>query len=102
MAGLMNTLGEPLYRKQEPTGYTNAGGLGEFGVAAGPNEFRHAWRRARSPGEVDPAQFHVDTEQIERNILLTTRRRLAGRNQAGIDQGGGIGKAQPPEGCWQV
>ena len=26
MVGLMNTLGEPLYRKQEPTGYTNRGG----------------------------------------------------------------------------
>ena len=41
LAGQLNQLGEPLYRKLEPTGYSNQSGeLDELGVAAGAHELR--------------------------------------------------------------
>ena len=73
MVQLMNTLGEPLYRKQEPTGYTNRGGdwLNSASLLARMN-FANNLAQGKVPGvKVDPTQFSADTAQIERNILLT-------------------------------
>ncbi len=52
-------LGEPLYRKQEPTGYTNAGqDWMNSASSAGAHEFRDRARRQPIPGvKVDPARF---------------------------------------------
>ncbi len=73
MIGLMNTLGEPLYRKQEPTGYTNRGGdwLNSASLLARMN-FANTLAQGKVQGvKVDLSQFTGDTTQIERNILLT-------------------------------
>jgi uncharacterized protein (DUF1800 family) len=89
MIGLMNTLGEPLYRKQEPTGYTNRGGdwLNSASLLARMN-FANTLAQGKVQGvKVDPAQFTGDTIQIEHNILLTDASPASqAAIQAGIDQ----------------
>jgi uncharacterized protein (DUF1800 family) len=69
----LNQLGEPLYRKLEPTGYSNAGAdwANSASLLARMN-FGMALARGRIQGvKVDPAQFGiaVDASRIERNIL---------------------------------
>ena len=89
MVGLMNTLGEPLYRKQEPTGYTNRGGdwMNSASLLARMN-FANALARGQIAGvKVDPAQFAAGTGQIEHNILLADASPASqAAIQAGLDQ----------------
>ncbi len=73
MVGTMNQLGEPLYRKQEPTGYSNRGGdwMNSASLLARMN-FANTLAQGKVPGvKVDANQFLADPQQIERNILLT-------------------------------
>jgi uncharacterized protein (DUF1800 family) len=73
--GQLNQLGEPLYRKLEPTGYSNTGQdwANSASLLARMN-FGMALAKGKIAGvKVDPAQFSVvvDASRIERNILLT-------------------------------
>jgi uncharacterized protein (DUF1800 family) len=73
--GQLNQLGEPLYRKLEPTGYSNVGAdwTNSASLLARMN-FGMALAKGKIAGvKVDPAQFAVvvDASRIERNILLT-------------------------------
>jgi uncharacterized protein (DUF1800 family) len=73
MVSTMNQLGEPLYRKQEPTGYSNRGGdwMNSASLLARMN-FANALAQGKVQGvKVDASQFLADPQQIERNILLT-------------------------------
>ena len=75
LMGQLNQLGEPLYRKLEPTGYSNVGAdwANSASLLARMN-FSMALARGRIPGvKVDPAQFGVtvDASRIERGILGT-------------------------------
>jgi len=75
LTGQLNQLGEPLYRKLEPTGYSNAGAdwTNSASLLARMN-FAMALAKGKVPGvKVDPAQFSIvmDASKIERNILLT-------------------------------
>jgi len=89
MVGLMNTLGQPLYRKAEPTGYTNRGGdwLNSASLLARMN-FANTLAQGKVAGvKVDPAQFAGDPVQIEHNILLTDASPASqAAIQAGLDQ----------------
>ena len=89
MVQLMNTLGEPLYRKQEPTGYTNRGSdwLNSASLLARMN-FANSLAQNKVAGvKVDLTQFSADTTQIERNILLADASPASqAAIQAGIDQ----------------
>jgi uncharacterized protein (DUF1800 family) len=75
LTGQLNQLGEPLYRKLEPTGYSNTGQdwANSASLLARMN-FGMALAKGKIAGvKVDPAQFAVvvDASRIERNILLT-------------------------------
>ncbi len=75
LTGQLNQLGEPLYRKLEPTGYSNRGEdwLNSASLLARMN-FAVALARGRIAGvKVDPARFSlgIDASGIERNILMT-------------------------------
>lgn len=75
LAQQLNQLGEPLYRKLEPTGYSNRGAdwINSASLLARMN-FSIALTQGKIPGvKVDPAQFAlaVDASGIEHNILLT-------------------------------
>ena len=86
MANLLNTMGEPLYRKQEPTGYTNRGGdwLNSASLLARMN-FASNLTQGRIAGvKVDAAQFAGETAQVEHNILLTD---VSPVSQQAIDAG---------------
>jgi uncharacterized protein (DUF1800 family) len=89
MVGLMNTLGEPLYRKQEPTGYTNRGGdwLNSASLLARMN-YANTLAQSKMPGvKVDLTQFSSDPKQIEHNILLSDASPVSqSAIQAGIDE----------------
>jgi len=81
-------LGQPLYRKQEPTGYTNAGTewVNSAGLLARMN-FAVALAANRIPGvKVDAARFSdaEDTGQIARALMLTD---LSDQARAAIDAG---------------
>jgi uncharacterized protein (DUF1800 family) len=88
MTNLMNTLGEPLYRKQEPTGYTNRGGdwLNSASLLARMN-FANSLAQGKVNGvKVDLTQFSGDSEQIEHSILLADASPVSqSAIQAGID-----------------
>lgn len=69
---LLTQLGEPLYLKQEPTGYSNRGAewMNSASLLARMN-FANALAQGRVPGvEVDPAQFTGEAAAIERRLLL--------------------------------
>jgi uncharacterized protein (DUF1800 family) len=72
--GQLNQLGEPLYRKLEPTGYSNVGAdwTNSASLLTRMN-LGIALAKGKIAGvKVDPAQFSVvDASRIERNILLT-------------------------------
>ena len=73
MAGLMNQLGEPLYRKQEPTGYSNRGGdwMNTASLLARMN-FANALAQHKIAGvAVNPDQFTGDPREIAHRLLLT-------------------------------
>ncbi len=88
IAGLMNTLGEPLYRKPEPTGYSNTGAdwMNSASLVARMN-FASGLAQGRLNGiNVDPTRFNGAADQIERSILLTEPTEDAKRAiQAGFD-----------------
>jgi uncharacterized protein (DUF1800 family) len=72
LAQIMNQLGEPLYRKLEPTGYSNRGSdwLNSAGLLARMN-FAVALTRSRIPGiSVDGSQFMGSASDIEHRILM--------------------------------
>ena len=91
LAGQLNQLGEPLYRKLEPTGYSNRGveWMNSASLLARMN-FSIALAQGKIAGvKVDPAQFGliVDPSRIERNILLTEASPAAREAiQTGLDQ----------------
>jgi uncharacterized protein (DUF1800 family) len=95
MVGLMNTLGQPLYRKPEPTGYTNRGNdwLNSASLLARMN-FANTLAQGKVAGvKVDLTQFNGDTTEIERNILLTDASPASqAAIQAGLDQAAQQGK----------
>jgi uncharacterized protein (DUF1800 family) len=69
----MNQLGEPLYRKLEPTGYSNRSTdwMNSASLLARMN-FANALAQGKVNGvKVDTAQFTGEPGQIERSILLT-------------------------------
>ena len=73
LVGLMNQLGEPLYRKLEPTGYSNRSmdWLNSASLLARMN-FALALAQGKIGGvKVDTAQFAGEPAQIERKLLLT-------------------------------
>jgi len=75
LTGQLNQLGEPLYRKLEPTGYSNVGEewTNSASLLARMN-FAMALAKGKVAGvKVDPAQFSVvmDASKIERGILMT-------------------------------
>ena len=91
LAGQLNQLGEPLYRKLEPTGYSNRGAdwMNSASLLARMN-FGIALAQGKLAGvKVDPVQFTLalDPSTIERNILLTDAS-AAARDaiQSGLDQ----------------
>jgi uncharacterized protein (DUF1800 family) len=97
MVQLMNTLGEPLYRKQEPTGYTNRGGdwLNSASLLARMN-FANTLAQGKIGGvKVDLAQFSGDTAQIEHNILLAD---ASPASQSAIQAGIGEAPQKQPTG----
>ena len=97
MVQLMNTLGEPLYRKQEPTGYTNRGGdwLNSASLLARMN-FANTLAQDKVAGvKVDLTQFSGDTTQIEHNILLAD---ASPASQAAIQAGISEGTQKQPAG----
>jgi uncharacterized protein (DUF1800 family) len=88
MSTLMNTLGEPLYLKIEPTGYTNRGAdwLNSASLLARMN-FANSLAQGKVAGvKVDLTQFSGDATQIEHNILLTD---ASAALQSAIDSGMG-------------
>ncbi|HVW08805.1 MAG TPA: DUF1800 family protein [Bryobacteraceae bacterium] len=96
MANLMNTLGEPLYLKIEPTGYTNRGAdwLNSASLLARMN-FANSLAQGKMAGvKVDLTQFSGGAAQIEHNILLADASRASqAAIQAGISE-----SSQPAEG----
>ena len=71
--GLMNQLGEPLYRKLEPTGYSNNSGewMNSASLLARMN-FALSLAQGKIPGvKVDTTQFTGDAAHIERQLLMT-------------------------------
>jgi len=73
MNGVMNQLGEPLYRKLEPTGYSNRSTdwMNSASLLARMN-FANALAQGKIGGvKVDTAQFGAEPLAIERQILLT-------------------------------
>jgi uncharacterized protein (DUF1800 family) len=91
LAGQLNQLGEPLYRKLEPTGYSNRGSewMNSASLLARMN-FGIALAQGKIGGvKVDPAQFALvmDPSRIERSILLTDASPAArDAIQTGLDQ----------------
>jgi uncharacterized protein (DUF1800 family) len=71
--GMLNQLGEPLFRKLEPTGYSNRSTdwMNSASLLARMN-FAIALARGRIPGvNVDTAQFSGSASDIEHRLLLT-------------------------------
>ena len=89
LAGLMNQFGEPLYRKVEPTGYSNRGAewMNSASLIARMN-FGMALARGNVPGvKVDTTQFSLDASRVERAILQTEPSEAARTAiQTGLDQ----------------
>jgi uncharacterized protein (DUF1800 family) len=73
LSGLMNQMGEPLYRKLEPTGYSNRSSdwMNSASLLARMN-FAIALAQGGIPGvKIDTAQFSGDPAEVERRLLLT-------------------------------
>jgi len=89
IAALMRQLGQPLYRKQEPTGYSNQGGewMNSASLLARMN-FASALAQAKIRGvKPDPARLTGSPEQIERSLLMTEPSPDAlAAIQAGLDE----------------
>jgi len=73
LTGVMNQLGEPLYRKVEPTGYSNRSTdwMNSASLLARMN-FSIALAQNKIQGvKVNESQFDTAPSVIERNLLLT-------------------------------
>lgn len=73
MNGILTQMGEPLYRKLEPTGYSNHGAdwMNSASLLARMN-FANSLAQGKIRGiKVDTTQFPSDPQQIEKRILLT-------------------------------
>jgi hypothetical protein len=99
MNGLMTQLGEPLYRKLEPTGYSNRSTdwMNSASLLARMN-FANSLSQGKVNGvKVDTAQFTGDPIQIEKRILLTNPSADAeAAIQAGLDPALQKGKPSGP------
>ncbi len=103
LAGLMNQFGEPLYRKVEPTGYSNRGAewMNSASLIARMN-FGMALARGNVPGvKVDTTQFSLDASRIEAGRFCPDRAFGGGANRypdrtrsAGIRSHGGRADAR--------
>ncbi len=84
----LNQLGEPLYRKLEPTGYSNRGAdwMNSASLLARLN-FAQALTQNRVNGvKVDQTQFSLDASRLERSLLSTDpSKAVADGVQAGLD-----------------
>jgi len=98
MNGVLTQMGEPLYRKLEPTGYSNRGAdwLNSASLLARMN-FANSLAQGRINGiKVDATQFRSNAEEIEKRILLTEASRDAqAAIQAGLEEQGGAAAAGP-------
>ena len=77
LVGMMNQLGEPLYRKPEPTGYSNRGAdwMNSASLLARMNFGHGSGAAAKFQASMwMPAQFAGDAPEIERLILMTDAR----------------------------
>jgi uncharacterized protein (DUF1800 family) len=91
LVGLMNQLGEPLYRKLEPTGYSNRSTewMNSASLLARMN-FAMALSQSKIPGvKIDVAQFTGDASLIERRLLFTD---VSAEAQAAIQAGTASGE----------
>ena len=89
MNGLLTNLGEPLYRKLEPTGYSNRGtDWMNSASLLGRMNFANALAQGKVAGvKVDTSQFAGDPQSIEHALLLTDASPDAqAAIQAGLDQ----------------
>jgi uncharacterized protein (DUF1800 family) len=73
LANQVGQLGEPLYRKQEPTGYSNLNAEWVNSAALlGRMNFALALAQNRIPGvKIDPARFNADPSEVARTLLFT-------------------------------
>ena len=83
----IGNLGQPLYRKQEPTGYSNAGGewVNSAALLARMN-FAIALAAGRIPGvKVDPSRFadRADLDQLAHDLMLNA---LTDQSRAAIEE----------------
>lgn len=89
LANTMNQLGEPLYRKLEPTGYPNdsSAWLNSATLVARMN-FAMGLASGKYPGiKVDTTQFALDASKVEHGILMTEASASAQASiQAGLNQ----------------
>jgi uncharacterized protein (DUF1800 family) len=94
----MTALGEPLYRKQEPTGYSNRGTdwMNSASLLARMN-FANNLAQGKVIGvKVDRAQFDGDPATIERRLLLTEPSADAkAAIEAGLAERNLVGQAGP-------
>jgi hypothetical protein len=95
----MNQLGEPLYRKLEPTGYSNRSTdwMNSASLLARMN-FAISLTQGKVPGvKVDAGQFAGDPSDVEHRILLTDASPDSqAAIMAGIDQQKAAPKPGPP------
>ena len=73
LANQVGQLGEPLYRKQEPTGYSNLNSEWVNSAALlGRMNFALALAQNKIPGvKIDPARFNADPGEVARTLLFT-------------------------------
>ena len=86
LANKIADLGEPLYRKQEPTGYSNSGEewVNSAALLARMN-FALALTDNKLPGvKVDQHRFEGDPDDVARSILLTD---ASAQTSAAIEKG---------------
>lgn len=71
LAGQFNPLGEPLYRKLEPTGYSNRGSdwLNSASLLARMNFSTALVRNGIGGVKVDATQFSLDASRLEKTLL---------------------------------
>ncbi|HYA16433.1 MAG TPA: DUF1800 family protein [Bryobacteraceae bacterium] len=71
LAGQLNPLGEPLYRKLEPTGYSNRGSdwLNSASLLARMNFATALTRNGIGGVKVDATQFTLDASGLEKSLL---------------------------------
>jgi uncharacterized protein (DUF1800 family) len=89
LAGQLNPLGEPLYRKLEPTGYSNRGEdwLNSASLLARMNFATNLVQNKIGGVKVDATQFSLDASRLEKSILAADPSPAAqAAIQAALDQ----------------